>query len=450
MPDEQEVSRDQVERGAHSKRVYGPAAAWPTFTRFGSIENPDPVMRSRGTWRSLPFIRMLFDQEPILGAIVDQWVAQVNAIDLVFKPGDPNSDISVQMAKDAMRSWKEIEDSPIILDKLLYCRGYGYTPIEKVFGQFQTTGLLGAIALHDVPPWHVTWGPDDTPYFTRGGAGGFGVLGEPIPPGKMMFSRWGSRYTAAGESVVMECYPSLWRMRVVRKLGLQALEILNRPIPWVKYPTGWDDDEIDKLEQQMTEKYKFCVMTPANVMDVEVDWPTLNVAASGGAGRSEMDVINAEVRTLYIKWLGTPQTQNEQNASRGLESVRKEIRDDKTPPASQLRDGWIQRGWLNDLGSLNWTSQPRQIWPICESDTTEVAQIGMTGPQMMQVVDILSRLAMQQMTQTAALEALTLAGAPRPRASLMVQSTVDERAALRPPPPPARPAQSGQQEQEAA
>jgi hypothetical protein len=424
--EQQPITRDDVAGEKYSSRLTRYVGGAPYLvSRFGRIENPDPIMQQlrMGTWYSLVFIRQMLLDEAILGGIIDQWVSAVNATDITFEAGDSNSEISKQMALDATRFWNDVPDTPLILAKQLYCRAFGYYPIDKVYGQHEATGLLGAVGLYDMPPWHVDFDIDGNEIYAPFGGGV--LAGVRIPTGKLMIARWGSNYTPRGESDAVPLFPNVWRMKTVRKLGLQALEILNRPIPWVKYPEGWDEAQVDELEADMIAKYKFAVLTPsAEATDVEVDFPMNAVAASGAAGRSELEVVASEVRTIYIKWLGAPQSQNEQNGSMAKEVVRKEIADDKTPPAVQLRDKWIQKGWLDDLGYLNWPNQPRQLWPICRSDSGD--QSGIDGNTAEQVWRVLARLALQQITRVAATESLVLMGVRRAKALLMVQSTVDE------------------------
>jgi len=451
VSEQTELTRGTVENRSFSERQYIPAPAGVLLSRsIGRIENPYELERYAGRWEQTAVVRRMFRQVTPLGGICNQWVNAVSKIDLVVKPGDPNDETSGRMADDARRFVRNLDDLQLVAEKMLMSKYYGYYPIEPVYGVCPVTDLLGPTKLFTLPPWHVSFDPAGKAFYGK-------YEGQPgtdaIPDGKLIVARFGSNHTPYGESVLMpDCLMSIWRIHVLTKLGLQAMEVLNRPIPWVKYPAEWEEDDIDELEERMIAKYKFCIMTPWSGRDVEVEFPTGAITASGGVGRSEFDRVNDEIRYLYIRIVGTPQTQNEQNASRGLETTRREIAQDQTPTGAQMRDRWLTRGILDPIGYLNWPNQPRKLWPVFDSDASEVANQGINGAQAQQLINALSMLALRQMTPTAAIEAICAIGVPRPKAVVMVQSTVDERDTLQAPVQvlKAQPAPSNDEEQEAA
>jgi hypothetical protein len=132
------------------------------------------------------------------------------------------------------------------------------------------------------------------------------------------------------------------------------------------------------------------------------------------------------VMWIYIRLLGTPQTMDQTTGSRGLESVRDDIADAKTPAASDALDECLTEGWANDVCAVNWPNEPSALWPLFKSDTSEIEQ-GLNGIQAQSAERVTLRLAARQITQVTGEELLSALGIPRARAARIIKSVVEER-----------------------
>ena len=402
----------------------------PSVVRDGRVENPDEVIKQFGSWEGLAFYARMLRQFPFLYGICAKSVAAVTAIDRDIKPGDPNNELSVQMAADARRLWSRVRGKETILQHLLWGKYYGFSAVEKVWSKDAHTQLLAPLDLYDLPQWLFKFGPNGETFVLSAKDQSQGEF-VPDADARFLFFRWGSRYTPYGSGVLQYAYLPTWYIQQVLRFGLQAIERFGRPIPWVRYWRGIDPDDKNDIEKSLAAQFKNYVMTPQDTNLTELEFPAQSVTAAGAAGRAEIEFIRfMQGWAVNAMNLAPMAQQDRSGGAYAAEQVRENIAQDQTPPASQALDATLTEGWLDPVSEQNWRTQPRALWPYFDSDTSEVAQMGLNGAQVSAVVVIGEKLSTNTITATYAEEALAATGIPRVRAAKMVASMVAERDTL--------------------
>jgi hypothetical protein len=420
--------------------VTSPAMAEQAFTisRFSSsvilndrVENPDEVVKQFGGWEGLSFFARMLRQFPFLVGICMQWIAAINSIDRAIKAGEPGDDQSEQLAKDARYLYSRVNGKETINEHLLWGKFYGFSPVEKVWTKDDATGLLAPLKLYDLKPWQIKFKTDGTPCVLTSKEPN---LGEPVTdPRKFMIFRWGSLHTGYGEGVLKYAYMPTWYIQQVLRFGVQAIERFGRPVPWVRYWRNLDPAEKTALQSSLAAQFKHYVMTPSDDPKTDVQFPAINITANGMAGKAEQDFCRYMEGWCYVALNLTQQTQDKTGGSRALESTRREIAMDQTPPGSQALDNVWTRQWLDEIGEVNYPSVPRSKWPKFDSDVDAADYID--GSALAAIGDISARLVSKQMTETWAIEELVRGGFPRMKAIEMVKSVASDKTLTTPPKP---------------
>jgi hypothetical protein len=395
----------------------------------GRLQNPDAVLRKYGGGGSVVFYRVMLEENLALSADCSQWEDRVNAIDLTIRPGDPNSQMSVDMAADVTRIHNRLQGVSIVNTWITRARWYGFTAIGKAgWRKDDQTGIIAPFDLHNIDPWLFKFGPNFEPYLlTQRNQ----WHGEPIPPRSVFFPRWGSLFTAYGESDLRDVYLSAWYIQNVQEMLLHSIEHLGRPVPWIEVG-DMDGDEFTEFESGIAAQYKYYVITRTPGAKVATTFPNMTALSSGAVGKSEQEFIRYHAGLQSRKVFGTQQTQDRVGGSRALEESRLSVASDKTPPASEMRDKAWTEGWLNDISLINWPNQPRQIWPVMNSDVGNDAE-PLTGDQIEQLGNVGHQLRLNFITKTWAIEILMRAGFKEAKAVRMVNSIADSKEISREP-----------------
>ncbi|HUF09470.1 MAG TPA: hypothetical protein VMO47_09130 [Rhodothermales bacterium] len=418
--DERPLTKADV-AGEKVARIYSLPRLQPTTILGHWMENPDEVLKQFGQWEGIGFYFRMLRQFAFLGGPINQRIDEVVAADRLIVPGDKNSATSVQMAADARRVWAKVRGKGLILRKLLMAMFVGYHPVEKVWDIDTETGLLAPLGLFDVPPVNVRFGPNGEEFFLAMNR----PRGELIPARKVFYSRWGSMWTPYGEGELKDVYLVTWYLQQLIRFGLEAIEQLGRPIPIIYIPRGSTKEEIDEYEQAVAAQYKFYLTMPSDETRVKVEFAGANIAAGGAAGRSEMEWCRYLETHAYVRLLNTAQTQDRGGAGNGkLEEVRNDVKNLKTPSASDALDEWLNDGWMRDLSEVNWGDQPEQMWPRFESDAAEIGA-GLVGVQAANATNTLLRYRAGHLTAEAATGIIASLGVPDSRAERWVQSITD-------------------------
>lgn len=400
-----------------------PQAVWN-----GRLAHPDPVLRQFGGPYGIAFYRLMMQENLGLSADCSQYEDRTNAIDRVIRPGDPDSDMSIEMAKAATKIFSRIPSSNIVNLWLLRARWYGLASIGKAgWKKDPETGLLAPFDVYNIDPWRWRFGPNFEPYLLTARRP---WDGEPIPLRSVFFARWGSNFHPYGESDLRDVYLSAWYMQRVTEFLLHSIEVLGRPIPWIEVADTLEGEEFDGFEKGIASQYKYYVITRTPGATTGTTFPNSSVLANGSAGKSELEFVRYHAGLVSRKILGTQQTQDKVGGSRALETTRMEIAHDKTPPASQLIDQAWTEGWLNDIGLINWPNQPRQFWPVMDSGASDLNAEPLTGSQMVALGNLAEQLRLKQVTKTWAVTMLVRAKFKRTEAEAMVASMLDPKSGL--------------------
>jgi len=425
---------DQVVVRTAAVSMVLPYAVWN-----GRLQNPDTVLRQFGGSYGTAFYRLMLQQNLSLSADCSQWEDRVNAIDRRIKSGKPGDAFSDQAAKDVRSIFKRINGTNIINLWILRSRWYGFSAIGKAgWKKDPETGVIAPFDLYNIDPWRWKFGPNMEPYLLIQGSAWNGVRvdqsGQPWER-SVFFARWGSLFTAYGESDLRDIYLSCWYVQNVTEMLLQSIEVLGRPIPWIEVGDSLQGQEFDDFEANISKQYKYYVITRTPNARTTTTFPNLTVLANGAAGKSELEFVRYHDGLIQRKIHGTQQTQDKTGGSRALEDSRIGIAYDKTPPGSQLLDQTWTSGWLNDIGLVNWPNQPRELWPVMDSEAGEIGKLPHSGPQIMAIGMVGNQLRLKQLTPTWAVEMLVMVDFDRSKAEDMVNSMTDEAANLSTAPP---------------
>lgn len=415
-----------------TERQYTSARISPSVIYDGRVENPDEVLKQFGSWEGLSFYARMLRQFPFLVGICMQWIAGINAIDRTIKAGEPGNKVSEDMARDARALYARVDGKEILNQHLLWGRFYGFSAVEKVWTKDAATGLLAPTKLFDLDPWLFKFGPNGEPYVLTAKDPQKGELAD--DPRKFMFFRWGSKHTSYGKGDLKFAYMPTWYIQQVLRFGVQAIERFGRPIPWLKYWRGMDPSEVETQKASLAAQFKNFVVTPTDEAKTTLEFPAMNITANGMAGKPELDFCRFMEGWCYIALISTQQTQDKTGGSRALESTRREIQMDQTPPGSQALDSVWTSQWLDEIGEVNWPNQPRSLWPRFDSDVDSSDYID--GSTVLALTGVITQLARNEIPQKVALETLVRGGYPRLKAIEMVEATVKERDSLASPAPP--------------
>lgn len=398
----------------------------------GRVTNPDPTLRAH-SWDGICLYDRMERQFPTYAGVCNLWADKVCANDLAIKPGDPDSGRSREMAEQTRRLYRKLADKHIINRKAVKGRFFGFAPTGKAGWRVdEETQLLSPTDLYDIPQKYIDFREDGTALVKTDR----NPNGTQIPDDSVMFYRWGSRFTPWGEADAQFCYLPLWYVQQCRQFGMQGLEILGRPIPWVEIPDTMDDAEFDNVEARLKAQYKYYVITRTSANRQTVTFPSMNVLANGNAGRSEMEYMRYFYGEVYIYILGVQMTQDKTGGSRALEDTRVSVIEDKTPPGVQALAQMWKTGYSDHIWRLNAPSVPAAEYPVWEPAVTA----SFADAQLLaQVVTIAKDLAAGYITVTAAERMLQAAGLPDEWVSDITESIDDERDSLE------APRQSGQQ-----
>lgn len=395
----------------------------------GRLTHPDPVLRQFGGQYGMAYYRLMMQENLGLSADCSQWEDRVNATDLIIRPGDPESEMSVEMARDARRIHRQLQNTNIVNLWITRCRWYGVTAIGKAgWKKDPETGLLAPFDLYNIDPWRFKFGPNFEPFLLTDRSLSQGV---PISPRSVFFARWGSSFTAYGESDLRDIYLSCWYTQNVTEMMLHSIEVFGRPIPWIEVGDSLQGPEFDAFEDDIALQYKYYVITRTPNAKTSTTFPNMGALANGAVGRSELEFIRYHAGLISRKILGTQQTQDKVGGSRALEDTRMEIAGDKTPPAAEMRDKVWTEGYLNDISAVNWGNQPRRLWPIMESTVADADSL--TAGQIDALARVGDQLRMNQVSETWAIEMLIRSGFKEAKAERMVKSIVDSKTLSREP-----------------
>ena len=366
---------------SRTSEIYTQVKQNPLNAYFGRTQIPDPTLEKFGGGRGFELYyevrRQITELSGILGQLVDGALKRR----VVVVAGDPSVSRSVEIADEMRRVWEDIPYKSVTmqaaLDTLITC---GFAPIELVWGRDESTGIVAPIGevrddgtrgpgLIDRPAQNIVFDEAGNPRFLS-------VLdpflGEPIEPLKFIFLQCGTMNTQYGKAMSMDLYSGAWFYQQVRQMMLDAVEKYGRPIPHVLIPRGTDPGEMAEIDDFYTKKFGTYTRAMTDETAVEVQYPSMPMAASGSAGRSEIEVLKFLQGTMYICALRTRQTQGESNASRSLETVRDARTDAAAVLYSDILCEGLQGGWMRPTMQINYPSDDPKLWSRFVLDTTAI------------------------------------------------------------------------------
>lgn len=395
----------------------------------GRLVNPDTVLRERAGWRRTSFYQLMMQQDLGLYADCSQWEDRVNANELLIRAGEPGDSVSDLIAKEMKSYVRRLPNVHIVNTWIVRCRWYGVTSIGKAgWIKDAETGLLLPFDVYNIDPWLWEFGPNFEPYLiAQNSWQGVRTDAQGRPwEESVFFPRWGSNFTGYGQSDLLNLYLSCWTKQELWEMLLHSLRIGATPIPWIEVGStyeGKDEKEFNDFETGIRNQYKFYVITRTPNAATSTSFPNMTAIANGGAGRSELEVMRYLDGLIQRGIHGTQQTQDKTGGSRALEDSRMGVAYDKTPPGLKLRDQSWNMGIFEHIGRVNYPNQPRELWPIMDSEAADDSQ-SLTGPQIVALQSVASDLRLGQISPEWATEELVLVGFRPKKAESMVASMV--------------------------
>jgi hypothetical protein len=388
----------------------------------GRLQHPDPIVRQFGGFRGPAIYRLMSQENLALSADMSQWEDRVNKAEQRIRPGLKDDPESEQMARDAISAFRGLQNANTINLWILRSRWYGFTAIGVAgWRKDQRSGILAPFDLYNVDPWMFKFGPNFEPYLLTQ----FDLTqGVPVKNDDFFFPRWGSLFTAYGESDLRDVYLECWFRQNLRELMLASIEIGARSIPFITVPDAMEEKEFDTFERKIGKVFKYYVLyKSSNVNKPEVTMPNQGVIANGAAGKSENESMRYIDGIISRKILGTQQTQDKTGGSRALEDTRMSIAQDKTPPVLQFADQQWTSGYLNRISEANWPNKDRTLWPRMESINAPQPLLPAT---MIAVSNLANQLRLKEITPLYARRMLVRCGSfDVDEADEMVASIVD-------------------------
>lgn len=324
-------------------------------------------MRKFGTGEGIGIYFRMIRQFAPLGGLIGQRIDGALKRRPTIVAGEPDDPESFRVAEELKLVWNDIPERVTALKKFLMGVFVGFAALERVWQRHEGTGVVAPMRLIDRPQQNFIFLADGTAKFLTLDNP---FIGEPIDPMKFMFLRGGSEHTAYGEGELKDVYLTLWKIQQIEGFLLEALEKQGRPIPHYRVPRNYDPKDKAALAAAAKAMYGAYVMTPTDATDVSVEFPALNIAAAGAAGRSESEILRLYWGQVYIRLLRVQQTQDKTGGSRALEDTRMAITDLATLPDAELLCDALNQGWLWPTCEINYPSLPADLRPRFVPDPT--------------------------------------------------------------------------------
>lgn len=395
---------------------------WAVYN--GRLAPPDPIQRQFGGWRGPAIYRSMQQENLALSGACSQYEDRVNKAEQRVRPGIKGDKESEEMARLAAGAFDQLLNPNIITLWLIRAKWYGFTPIG-VAGWEKRNGIFAPFDLYNVDPWHFRFGPNFEPYLLTQ----TDYMGKPVPDGAFFFARWGSLFTAYGESDLRDTYPECWIRQNLRDLMLVSIEQGASMMPMFLLPESMDETEFNTFERELAAKFKqYILFKSSTVSKPERLDPNQTIIANKAAGGSELEAIRYIDGLVDAKILGTQQTKDKTSGSRAQEEVRLEIANDKIFPALQFVNKAWTRGYLDRISMANWATRDRAKWPVMQSI---YAPQNMTADIAALVLQLGQQLRMKQITRLFAAHYLIRTGNfDSDEAEGMVDSMLDPEAGL--------------------
>lgn len=399
-----------------SVKIVAPSSTW-----WGRVPHPDPTIQKHG-WDGICLLDRMERQHPVYAAVCNLWADKVCANDLNIKPGDASEGKSRWLADAIRKLYQSLPGKHIVNKKAAKGRFYGFTILGKADWRIdEETGLYAPHDVYDIPWKYIDFDADGNAYAKTELSWSLGV---PIPNEAIMRFGWGSRFTPWGEPDGAFCYLPLWYAQRVRQFGMNVMEILTHPMPWVDVPVAIQGENFDKLEAGFAAKYQFYVITRTTDSRTTTTFPTLNLLSSGNVGKSENEWLRYYYGEVYQYVLGVQLTQDKTGGSRALEDSRIEIIADKTPPGLQALGQMWQEGFSNQICDINFPSWPKSWRPKWEP---EIVGDSLDGFRLTKAIDALLLFGQKRLTDVVATNIVASAGVPMQWAVSMVDSMREAR-----------------------
>lgn len=419
----------------YTRRQYSLVQLTTQLVRGGYVENPDTVSKQFGAHGGIKVYLRMMREDPSILAPVSQRIDPVIEAERQIIPGDANDDMSVAMAAEQTRVFRDIKSKEMVQRHALMGQFLGHGPVEKVYGIHEATGLIAPVGengdghgLFIIPVENLKYGPNGEELVVTSRH----FRGMLVPPGKLMIFRWGTNATPYGEGEFQYIYLATWYKKIIVDYGMKALELLGRPIPVLYVPRSAPNSKlVDEAEKAIASQFDFYVMLPTDEKKPHTELLGGNVAASGSAGRAEQEWARYFDNAIWNGLVNTSQTQDRGGQGNGkLEEQRAVVKSGKVAAASDALDSWWTEGFCDDISQRNWGNQPRQLWPRCKSDITEVSLQGLTGSAASTADTVLRRYIAKQCTAEHVEEVVTGLGLPRSRVLRVIESIDKNRDAL--------------------
>jgi len=390
----------------------------------GRLRHPDPVVQQFGGPKGPAIYRMMQQENLALSGACSQYEDRVNKAEQRVRPGIKGDAESEEMARLAAGAFDQLPNPNIITLWLIRAKWYGFMPIG-VAGWEKRNGVLAPFDLHNVDPWHFRFGPNFEPYLITQ----TDYYGKPVPEGAFFFARWGSLFTAYGESDLRDVYLECWFRQNLRDLMLMSIEQGARMMPVYLLPDGMSEDEFNLFERKIAEKFKqYILIKSSTVSKPEIINSNQAIIANKAAGGSELEAIRYIDGLVDAKVLGTQQTKDKTSGSRAQEEVRLEIANDKIFPALEFVNKAWTAGYLDRISMANWPTRDRAKWPVMKS---VYAPQNMTPQAAAAVLAIANQVRLKQITKLFAVHMLIRLGHfDADEADEMLDSMLDPKAGL--------------------
>lgn len=335
--------------------------------------NPDEVLiQHGGPTEGLAFYRRIRRQVPFVSGLFKIRIDAAMSCPHQWVAGDPDDGQSRLVRDVTADAWANMPDRESACRKLMFCIADGVSFGETVWSAYEakivstttaTSSTSGTTAPLKVTQTELILVPriiDRRPenfYFDKEGNVWFHPLttGEllMLDPLQYIVGRYGSA-ELWGYGEMPEAYADIWKMDVIDKMALRALEKQGYPMMRVLVPESWDADQVNAVRLSIAETYPNFVVIPFGDQ-YEESFPDANTSPTY-LGKDQIDRQSSLRDTVSIDILGVAFS-NTQVGSLARDQVRNELRFEKTPTDAMSLDQ-IATSWGSMLAEVNYPSVP--------------------------------------------------------------------------------------------
>lgn len=374
---DQEQLRAQLLDAEHTSEIFS-ASSTTVADAVGMMPTPDEVAHRFQHGQSYKIYDDMQRQVLFYGALIEGRISLLMSLPMTWLPGK-KGDAAAELARDQVQSaWENIDDREIAryaLSRQMIETGFsGGELVWDVHTRGAARDLIAPIAIIDRPKNWFWFDWLNRPFFRPEFYSG---QGGPISDYKVMWGRFGSMHTRYGAGVGQKCYPAVYAINTLNRLGLEALERSGYAPAVIVYPKDWNREKKNDLEYSVWRTWKNFISIPGDVVKPEITFPSKDQTTAGTNAEGHLNMVSKFEYWLSMYVWGSMLTSgNISQGSYARDEVHDTIRLERT--ASQdapAEEAMINRGFVRPIMLANNGSLDESLWPRAAIDAKPGADV---------------------------------------------------------------------------